>query len=94
LQTAPQIRVNLFKQIHEIIFHGKGGYDYYTIYNMPLWLRKFTFHEIRKFYQEEKEAVEKQPKSGKTSLVDSSGKVNAPAFRQASKPYEGKSSYK
>jgi hypothetical protein len=94
LETAPQIRVNLFKQIHEIIFHGKGGYDYYTIYNMPLWLRKFTFHEIRKFYQEEKEAVENQSKSGKTSLVDSNGKVNAPAFRQASKPYEGKSSYK
>lgn len=94
METAPQIRVNLFKQIHEIIFHGKGGYDYYTIYNMPLWLRKFTFHEIRKFYQEEKEAVENQSKSGKTSLVDSNGKVNAPAFRQASKPYEGKSSYK
>lgn len=94
METAPQIRVNLFKQIHEIIFHGKGGYDYFTIYNMPLWLRKFTFREIQKWYIEEKEAIENQPKSGKTSLVDSSGKVNAPAFRQASKPYEGKSSYK
>ena len=61
---------------------------------MPLWLRKFTFYEIKKYYQEEKEAVENQKTSGKTSLVDSSGKVNAPAFRQASKQYEGKSSYK
>jgi hypothetical protein len=94
LETAPQIRVSLFKQIHEIIFHGKGGYDYNTVYNMPIWLRKFTFREIQKWYAEEKEAIENQQNSGKTSLVDSSGKVNAPAFRQASKQYEGKSSYK
>ena len=94
METAPQIRVSLFKQIHEIIFHGKGGYDYNTVYNMPIWLRKFTFREIQKWYAEEKEAIENQQNSGKTSLVDSSGKVNAPAFRQASKQYEGKSSYK
>jgi hypothetical protein len=94
LETAPQIRIGLFKQIHEIIFHGKGGYDYFTIYNMPLWLRKFTFREMQKWYSDEKEAMENQQKSGKTSLVDSNGKVNTPAFKQASKPYEGKSSYK
>jgi hypothetical protein len=94
LETAPQIRVNLFKQIHEIIFHGKGGYDYNTVYSMPIWLRKFTFREIQKWYTEEKEAIDNQQNSGKTSLVDSSGKVNAPAFRQASKQYERKSSYK
>ena len=32
--------------------------------------------------------------AGKTSLVNSEGKVNAPQFKQASKAYEGKSSYK
>ena len=47
METAPQVRLNIFKQIHEIIFHGKGGYDYVTIYNMPIWLRKFTFKEIK-----------------------------------------------
>jgi hypothetical protein len=94
LETAPQIRVNLFKQIHEIVFHGKGGYDYYTIYNMPLWLRKFTFTQISKWYEEEKAAVDNPKGQGKTSLVDTDGKVNVPAFKQFSQPYEGKSSYK
>lgn len=61
---------------------------------MPLWLRKFTFREIQKWYTEKNEAEETQSKSGKTSLVDSSGKVNVPAFKQASRQYEGKSSYK
>ena len=86
--------MNLFKQIHEILFHGKGGYDYNTVYHMPIWLRKFTFKEIQNFYEEKSSAEKNQMSAGKTSLVNSEGKVNAPQFKQASKPYEGKSSYK
>jgi hypothetical protein len=56
---AAQYRLNLFSQIHEIVFHGKGGYDWNTIYNMPIWLRKFTFNKIREFYEKEAEATQK-----------------------------------
>ena len=93
-ETAPQVRLGIFKQIHEIIFHGKGGYDYYTIYNMPIWLRKYTFKEINDFYEEKAAQENNEMSAGKTSLMDSEGKVNAPQFKQASKPYENKSSYK
>jgi hypothetical protein len=45
-----------------MVFHGQGGYDYYTIYNMPIWLRNFTFNKIKEFYdnqnQEQKKAEE------------------------------------
>ena len=81
-ETAPQIRVNLFTQIHEIIFHGNGGYTYEVIYNMPTWLRKFTFNQINNFYQQQKESMEKS-QGGNTSpkvekVSSSSGKrVNA-----------------
>jgi hypothetical protein len=94
LKTAPRIRLNIFKQIHEIIFHGKGGYDYYAVYNMPIWLRKYTFKEINDFYEEKAAQENNEMSAGKTSLMDSEGKVNAPQFKQASKPYENKSSYK
>lgn len=47
---VPQVRANLFTQIHEIVFHGQGGYDYDTVYNMPIWLRKFTFKKIEEYY--------------------------------------------
>ena len=30
-----------------MVFHGQGGYDYNTIYNMPIWLRNFTFNKIK-----------------------------------------------
>jgi len=37
-------------QIHEIVFHGKGGYSWNDVYNMPIWLRKFTYANIAEHY--------------------------------------------
>ena len=62
---------------------------------MPIWLRKFTYSEITDFYNEEKKAHENASNGGKgaKNLVNSDGKVNTPAFAEASKPYKGKTSY-
>lgn len=80
---APQIRANLFKQIHEIVFHGNGGYDWNTIYNMPIWLRKFTFNEIRNYYEEQKDSAEgKQSGGGRQTVIGSDGKVKVPEMLQ------------
>lgn len=88
---ALQFRKSLFKQIHEIVFHGKGGYDWNTVYNMPIWLRKFTFHEINQFYKKESKAIEEsQSKNkGNKTIIPAGGKVSPPNFKAPSK-----SSYK
>jgi hypothetical protein len=93
-------RANLFSQIHEICFHGKGGYDWNTIYNMPRWLRLFTYNKIKEFYDKENEANENASKGGgnTSTLVDSSGNVNRSAWNGVSKPVtpgpKSKTSYK
>jgi hypothetical protein len=33
------------------LFYGQGGYDFETIYNMPLWLRRFTYNKIYEHYE-------------------------------------------
>jgi len=86
LNIAPQFRLNLFQQIHQIVFHGKGGYDWETIYNMPIWLRKFTFKEIKEFYEEEKQQYEKSKNNGSQTLVGTDGKVKSPEFLKNAKP--------
>lgn len=92
---APQARAAIFTQIHEIVFYGKGGYDWNTIYNMPIWLRRFTFNKIHEHYTEEKSQVETAKNGGKqTTLIDQSGKVNTPDFAQASKQYKKPAKYK
>jgi len=93
-EIASEARVGLFKQIHEIIFHGKGGYDFYTIYNMPIWLRKYTYSEIKKWYEQEADAAKGKTSKNETNLINPDGSVNTPEFLKASKPYKGKSSYK
>jgi len=50
---TPDYRASVFRQIHEIVFYGNGGYDWNTIYNMPIWLRNLTFNLINKHYQEQ-----------------------------------------
>jgi hypothetical protein len=78
-------RKNLFTQIHEIVFHGQGGYDWETVYNMPVWLRKFTFDQINTFYskkqQQQQEQQSKNP--NQKTVIDSTGKVKAPEFLKA-----------
>lgn len=78
-------RKNLFTQIHEIVFHGQGGYDWETVYNMPIWLRKFTFDQINTFYskkqQQQREQQSKNP--NQKTVIDSTGKVKAPEFLKA-----------
>lgn len=95
-EIAPQTRASIFKQIHEIVFHGKGGYTWYDVYNMPIWLRKFTFSQIKSFYEEEKEQINNAQSQGNgtKNLIDPSGKINTPDFANASKQYKKPTSYK
>jgi hypothetical protein len=88
--VAAQARAALFKQIHEIVFHGKGGYDWNTIYNMPIWLRKFTFTQIQNHYKEEKEVIENKSSSNKEkqTVINSNGTIKSPNLLQ--KPTTGK----
>ena len=84
INIISQARHSVFKQIHEIVFHGKGGYSWNDIYNMPIWLRRFTFKEIQEFYEKEQESYKKANQKGTSTLIDSSGKVNKPQFANAS----------
>ena len=50
----------MFAQIHDIVFHGNGGFDWDTVYNMPIWLRRFTFNKIKEHFDKQNEEAEKQ----------------------------------
>lgn len=77
---APKARNAVFSQIHEIVFHGKGGYDWHTIYNMPVWLRRFTFNKIQTFYLEEKKQYDNAKSNQNTTVINPDGKIESPEF--------------
>ncbi len=53
---------------------------------MPIWLRKFTFKQIKDFYDEEKKQMEKAKQGNSQTLVDTDGKVKSPEFLKGVKP--------
>ena len=66
-----EYRLYFFKQIHEIVFNGQGGYSWETVYNMPIWLRKFTFETLKEHYDkinEENKKLENQYNKKDNSL--------------------------
>jgi len=82
-KIAPEFRKSVFDQIHQIVFHGKGGYDWSTVYNMPIWLRKYTFKLIKDYYDEENDKIKgAQSKSNSQTIIDSSGKISPSQFQQ------------
>jgi hypothetical protein len=91
---APEARNSLFRQIHQIVFHGNGGYDWHTIYNMPIWLRKFTFNEIQNHYDEEKKQMKNSNNKGSKTVIGADGKVKAPEFLKNPQPNRKPVKYK
>jgi len=75
-------RLYLFKQIHEIVFHGKGGYDWHTVYNMPIWLRKFTFKLMLDHYDEENKSNSSGGDSSSTEIDFNNPLAAAQTYRQ------------
>jgi len=80
---TPEYRSNLFTQIHEILFYGQGGYDYKTVYDMPLWLRRFTYNKLREFYEkknEQPDTVSESIKNMKSAGAVNNTKVQIPSY--------------
>jgi hypothetical protein len=80
--NIPEYRLNLFKEIHEIAFHGQGGYNFEIVYNMPIWLRKFTYNSMHEFYSKKSEALNGD--QNKNSVIDASGKINKDLYQKIS----------
>lgn len=88
---TPEYRSALFTQIHEIIFFGKGGYDWETVYNMPIWLRRFTFNTINEYYEKEEEAYKEASNRGKTVTANKPlAKPNVPDLSKIKPTYTSK----
>ena len=90
-ETAAQSRFNLFDLIDEMVICGAGAYSWQDIYNMPIWLRTFTYNKMKK--RNEKSTTSTTPK-GQKNLVNLDGTINKQAFREANENMNGKVSYK
>lgn len=73
---TPEYRGFIFSQIHEIVYHGNGGYTWSDVYDMPIWLRRFTFNKIKTFIEERSQEPDPAP-----SPKQSMGPNIAPSYK-------------
>ena len=50
----------LFTQIHDLVYHGGGGFIHSEVYNMPIWMRRYHIQSINKFLEKQNEEIRKQ----------------------------------
>lgn len=64
------------------MFHGNGGYDFHTIYNMPIWLRNFTFNKMKEYFEKQNQEMKKAQagSSQSSTVIGEDGKVKSPDF--------------
>lgn len=53
--------------MHDLTYHGGGGFTYSEVYNMPIYLRRYSIQRINKLLQEEKASYEKALKDNTPS---------------------------
>ena len=64
---GPEYRPVLHQQIFDLIYWGKGGFNWSDVYAMPVWLRVFYIKAIEKVHKERNKQEEAAAKKAKAA---------------------------
>ena len=68
-------------EIHDLTYHGGGGFIYSEVWQMPVMTRRYHIKKINEFLQKKSEAEEKAMKGSNTMDAKSYDKsTNVPDF--------------
>jgi hypothetical protein len=66
-------------EVHDLTYHGQGGFSYDIVYNMPIQYRKYHIQKINEYLNKKAENEEKAIKNSSSSKP----KLNKPNIPQA-----------
>ena len=76
---TPDYRNILFTQIHDLVYHGGGGFIHSEVYNMPIWVRKFHIHKVSEWNKKRNEEMKKAQKGNSQPLGKAMGPNISPS---------------
>jgi len=65
-------------EVHDLIYHGRGGFPYDTVYNMPIIYRRYHIQKIQEYLDKKAEAEEKAMNKTTSSPSKQLSKPNIP----------------
>lgn len=68
-------------EVHDLVYHGNGGFIYSEVYNMPIQVRKFHIRKINDHIEKQNEEIERA--KGQNNVTNSSKQVARPNIPQA-----------
>jgi len=70
------------EEVHDLTYHGGGGFIYSDVWNMPIMTRRYHIRKINEFLEKKAEAQEKAMKSNSNTVSarDYTSKVSVPDF--------------
>jgi len=63
--TEKTARIHYLKEIFDLCYFGKGGFDFFSVYNMPVYVRRSFLKMIMEKHKEEEQEIERQKKSAR-----------------------------
>ena len=48
--------MQVYQEVHELTYHGGGGFTYSEVYNMPIYLRRYSLKKINDYLKAKQEA--------------------------------------
>ena len=58
----PKHKKQVYEEIFQLVYYGKGGFTFDEVYNLPIYLRKFYLKRLEKQYQDENKEIDKAQK--------------------------------
>jgi hypothetical protein len=58
--------MSVYNEVHDLVYHG-GGDSYSEVYNMPIYLRRYSITRINNYLKDKKEAEEKAVNDAKSN---------------------------
>jgi hypothetical protein len=77
---TPEFRSIVHQQIHDLVYHGGGGFKHSEVYNMPIWMRHFHLKNIKEHLEEKAKQNEKLKKQ----YNQKPGKISGPNIQPSS----------
>ena len=57
---TPSYKFDVYNEIHDLVYYGKGGFIYSEVYNMPIHIRRYHIRKINEVHTKQNEEHNKQ----------------------------------
>ncbi len=58
--------MQVYNEVHDLSYHGGGGFTYSEVYSMPIYLRRYSIRRINEHLEKQKESQEKAQKDAES----------------------------